>query len=94
LCIISEKNRAKKPAKVAAAVKGLLVAALDHTDEYVGMSGTWDGKEYADPRICDMAGHVLNQLYPKKYAFDLAAQPGARDRLADRRPQRSTATRR
>jgi hypothetical protein len=76
----SDKTPAKEPAKVAAAVEALLVAALDDTEEYVGMSGSWNGKEYADPRICDMAGHVLNQLDAKKYSFDLAAQLGPRNR--------------
>jgi hypothetical protein len=75
-----EKIRAKEPAKVAAAVEALLVAALDDTEEDVGVSGSQDSKEFADPRVCDMAGHVLNQLHPKKYAFDLAGQLGARDR--------------
>src|SRR5262249_14061161 len=58
----------------------LLIAALDDTEERIGESGSRNGKEYADPRVCDMAGHVLNQLYPKKYAFDLGAQTSVRDR--------------
>jgi hypothetical protein len=70
----------KEPAKVAAEIERLLIASLDDPEERVGMSGSWGGKEFADPRICDMAGFVLNDLYPKKYSFDLAAELGTRNR--------------
>jgi hypothetical protein len=58
----------------------LLVAALDDTEERRGESGSRNGKEYSDPRVCDIAGHVLSELYPKKYAFDLSAPLAARNR--------------
>src|SRR5438105_3532584 len=46
---------------------------LDDTEQRKGMSGSWNGKEYRDPRICDFAGHVLNQLDGARFPFDLAA---------------------
>jgi hypothetical protein len=68
------------PKAVRAAVTDLLIAALDDTDEEVGVSGTWDGKRFTDPRICDVAGHVLNQLEPEAYPFDLSAPLPRRNR--------------
>src|SRR5262249_36153859 len=32
-----------------------------------------------DPRICDIAGHILNRLAPDKYPFDLEASLQQRD---------------
>jgi len=58
----------------------LLVKSLDDTEERTGMSGTWNGKSFSDPRICDIAGYVLNQLDPRRFPFDLAAQIEERDR--------------
>ncbi len=74
-----EPRAAKEPVNFAAAIEYLLMAALDDTEERRGTSGTRNGKEYIDPRVCDVAGFVLNELYPKKYTFDLAAQVRTRD---------------
>ena len=57
----------------------ILVDALTDTEENTGISGTWAGKSYSDPRVCDIAGHVLFQLYPKKYTFDLSASTSKKD---------------
>lgn len=58
----------------------LLVAALDDTEARTGMSGTWNGKRFKDPRVCDVAGHVLNALDPARFQFDLSAALDQRDR--------------
>ena len=62
------------------AVEDLLVGALDDDDRRLGMSATWGGKLFSDPRICDVASHVLWTRWPKKYTFDIAASPAVRDR--------------
>lgn len=72
----NEKNR---PGLRAAVLK-LLLAALDDTEERYGMSGNWNGKDFSDPRVCDVAGHVLSNLDEKCYAFDLSASLAHRDR--------------
>jgi hypothetical protein len=76
----SFEQKPKKDQKVDVAKEGLLVAALDDTEERAGESGSRNGKHYTDPRVCDIAGYTLNQLYPDKYAFDLAASLRVRDR--------------
>jgi hypothetical protein len=70
----------KKDKTVEAAKERLLVAALDDIDERAGESGSRNGKSYADPRVADIAGHTLNNLYPEKYVFDLGAPHRTRDR--------------
>lgn len=65
---------------VRAAITDLLVAALDDTDKETGRSGTIDDKSYSDPRICDLAAHILRQREPSRYSFDLSASLGARNR--------------
>ena len=62
------------------AVEDLLVSALDDDERRLGMSATWGEKSFSDPRICDVAGHVLWSRWPKKYIFDIAAAPIIRDR--------------
>jgi hypothetical protein len=75
-----EKPARENTKEGVAAIEHLLFGALDDTEERTGMSGSWNGKNYTDPRICDVAGHVLNQLAPDKYAFDLGAPLARRDR--------------
>jgi hypothetical protein len=75
-----DKKTHDNPKEVRTAIEQLLVAELDDTEERSGMSGSWNGKRFSDPRICDAAGHVLNQLAPDKYAFDLSAPLVGRDR--------------
>jgi hypothetical protein len=76
----SLKRPRDNPEAVRAAAVDLLVDALDDTEEVVGVSGSWDGKEFADPRICDVAGHVLSQVRPEVYRFDLSAPLAVRNR--------------
>jgi hypothetical protein len=76
----TDAARRDPPERVRAAIERLLVAALDDTEERVGMGGVWGRKRFSDPRICDMAGHVLNLLAPRRYPFDLEAPLAERDR--------------
>jgi hypothetical protein len=62
------------------AIEELLIVELDDIDELVGMSGTWDGKHFSDPRLCDVAGHILSQREPDLYSFDLGAPLPRRNR--------------
>lgn len=74
-----EKPVRDNPKEVRTAIERLLIGALDDTEERSGMSGSWNGKNFTDPRICDAAGHVLNQLAPDRYPFDLGAPLAKRD---------------
>ncbi len=66
--------------ELRAAVERVLAACLDDTDMRLGMSGGWGDKHYSDPRICDMAAHVLYRLDAAKYPFDLSAPRAKRER--------------
>lgn len=72
----------KEPAspEVREAIEDFLTKALRDTDVREGLSGTWNDKRYTDPRVCDIAGHVLNIRWPKKYEFDLTGSLFERDR--------------
>jgi hypothetical protein len=61
------------------AVEELLVTALQDVGQVTGESGSRMGKSYTDPRVCDMAGFFLNQLWPERYEFNLSASLKARD---------------
>jgi hypothetical protein len=76
----SVEQRPKKNEKVELAKEALLVAALDDAEERSGESGSRGDKHYSNPRVCDIAGFTLNQIYPKKYDFDLGDSLRARDR--------------
>lgn len=65
--------------KVRQAIVGLLIGALQDTEERLGMSGSWDGKPFDDPRVCDIAGHVLNSQWHNDFRFDLSASLFERD---------------
>jgi hypothetical protein len=69
----------KRTATVKEAVERLLVFELDDKD-HQNTSGIWMGKPILNPRVCDYAGHVLNEIDPATYAFDLAAPLAERDR--------------
>jgi hypothetical protein len=77
---IGEAHRGAAPPAVRAAAERLLLDALDDTEACSGMSGQWDGKAFKDPRVCDFAAHVLNQIDPARYGFDLGASRARRDR--------------
>jgi hypothetical protein len=74
-----ERHNADDAKGVREAIVDLLVASLDDTEERTGMSGTWYGWSYSDPRICDVAGQMLNHLDSKMYAFDVSASLARRD---------------
>ena len=67
-------------ADTLAAMEKWLIAALDNTKERMGMSGSRNGKNYSDPRICDMAGLFLAERWPDRYTFDVSAPLKTRDR--------------
>jgi hypothetical protein len=75
-------NDEKKPPSpaVVAARDELLVQALTDTAERRGMSGTWGDKSFSDPRLCDVAGHLLSRLWKQPDAFDLSGTLRTRDR--------------
>ena len=62
------------------AVVGLLIGELEDTEQLCATWGTWDEKDFSDPRIADIAGHVLCQLDPRRFPFDLSATMLIRDR--------------
>jgi hypothetical protein len=67
---IQARNIATLPGDAAGrAVERLLVHALDDTAARVGLSITYDGTSYADPRICDMAAFVMATRWPDRYHF-------------------------
>lgn len=63
-----------------AAAEKLLISSLTDTAERWEMSGNWSGKSFDDPRVCDIAAHVLAMRQPDKYSFDLEANTRQRDR--------------
>jgi hypothetical protein len=56
--------------QVTAEVEGLLVRALDDTEEYTDMMFHWYDTSFYDPRLCDLAGFVLSLRWPERYEFD------------------------
>jgi hypothetical protein len=71
--------------EVEQAMEQLLAGRLTDLEEREGMSGTWDGEAFTDPRICDVAAHVLEQRFADRYSFKMGAS------LAERERQRVTA---
>ena len=69
----------KHSAATLAATEELLVTALQDTGQVVGESGSRMGKNYTDPRVCDMAGLYLNLLWPDRYQFNSDASLKIRD---------------
>lgn len=61
------------------AVERLLVDALDDTARRVGLSITYDGTSYTDPRVCDMAALVMATRWPDRYHFTWPADVAERD---------------
>lgn len=56
-------------------IESLLINAMADPSRRVGLAGNWDGYEFEDPRICDVAGFVLAKRLPDKYSFDPSAKP-------------------
>lgn len=61
------------------AIEEFLVKELEDKEKRVGMSGTRFGKNFSDPRVCDMAGQILAERYTNLYSFDLSASLRVRD---------------
>lgn len=55
------------------AIEEFLVSCLTDTEEREGSTGIWYGMHLSDPRVCDMAGHLLWLHWKDKYAFDANA---------------------
>jgi hypothetical protein len=66
--------------EVRHAIEKLLVGELDDKAERIKLSGMWLGNKFRDPRVCDIAGQVLQQLMPDKYEFDMFVPLAERDR--------------
>jgi hypothetical protein len=65
---------------VQVAIVDLLVSELDDDEQQIGTIAGLGGKNFSDPRMCDIAGHFLNQLDPQKYPFDASASVAQRDK--------------
>jgi hypothetical protein len=65
---------------VNAARDRILVEALHDVQRRYGQSGSRNGKSYSNPRVCDMAGHVLSEAWGVPLAFDLSGTFPARNR--------------
>ncbi|MDB5384705.1 MAG: hypothetical protein JWM11_351 [Planctomycetaceae bacterium] len=55
------------------AVVKLLLAALDDLDHWNETKANGDGTRVLNPRVCDVAGQVLNDLDPTHYPFVIAS---------------------
>ena len=73
------------PKAVLEAIEKLLATALDDTEQCKERPDSLPNKPLSNPRICDMAAHVLAQRFPKEYSFDVSAP------LPDQERQRLTA---
>ena len=60
-------------------VETLLVEAMGDTDRRPNLSITWGKYFDTNPRVCDVAGHVLQSRFPEKYQFDAMAPIVLRD---------------
>ncbi|MCP4707293.1 MAG: hypothetical protein GY869_01595 [Planctomycetes bacterium] len=61
-------------------MEDVLAACLEDTEAQEGVTETWYGKLYEDPRICDKAGHALWKCWPEKYTFNFVADFEERER--------------
>lgn len=66
--------------EAAQAAEDLLGAELDDIAVSEGRSGSKPGWSFSDPRLCDIAAHILAHRWPKRYTFDLSADRRVRDR--------------
>ena len=65
---------------LVAAVTDLLIEELADTEQVGNISGQWGDVKFRDPRIADIAGHVLHQIDGRRFAFNLSADVLERDR--------------
>jgi hypothetical protein len=61
-------------------VEELLVNELDDMERREGLRLAWDNKKCRDPRLCDIAGHVLSRYWQEPDWFDLAGSLKTRER--------------
>jgi hypothetical protein len=62
------------------AIEDLLVSALTDTAMEAPGSYFWNDVSFDDPRVCDMAGHLLSTRFGDRYPFDISAPLPERDR--------------
>ena len=77
---IASPPSSKFSAESETEIRALLIHAMQDTRQNFGASGTWGSTNYASPRICDLAGHVIASRYPDKYKYDPKAPRLERDR--------------
>jgi hypothetical protein len=65
---------------VEQAIDQVLIEELDDYRERTGMSGSWGDKEFSNPRLCDLSGHVLAERWRQPAWFDLSGSSKTRDR--------------
>jgi hypothetical protein len=58
----------------------ILVEALHDVERRSRWSGTLDGKSFTNPRVCDLAGHMLSRAWGQPDAFDLSGTLRTRNR--------------
>ena len=66
--------------EVDAVVEALLIMVTYGDTTLNRMSGSRNGVSYSNPRNCDLAGDVLQRLWPDRYTFDLGGMLNQRDR--------------
>jgi hypothetical protein len=65
--------------ELAGPVIDLLVSELDDTESLGDVSGEWEGKNFSNPCIADVAARALNQLDAARFPFDISADQQHRD---------------
>jgi hypothetical protein len=74
------RQRKQPTEAVQRAVEDLLARELNDTGQFWGYSAEWNGKTLRNPRICDLAAHLLSRSWNKPDMFDFNAGPRKRDR--------------
>jgi hypothetical protein len=75
-----EKQQKSLAPAAEEAIDEVLIEELDDSRERTAMSGSWDDKEFCNPRLCDLSGHVLAKRWKQPSWFDLSGSPKTRDR--------------
>ena len=81
---IFQQKPGPRPPVVQDAAEAVLAGRLADAEVRKGMGGTRDGKHFSDPRICDMAAHLLVKAWKRPDLFDLSAEADVRDRQIER----------
>ena len=72
------------PGQIREAVEDLLAAALLDRSVRSGLTASWGGVSFSNPRLCDMAGLLLSRIFPDGYQFDIEAPLAERDTRIER----------